>query len=133
MRIGDTCVLFLLCTAWAWAQTEDRPDDRKAIRKVVTSLNEAYAHGDSAAMEKVFAASDGAPQVENRSVWSETTPPHIEIRSIRFISRSVASVDAVESQIGHMSARRSAVFLILRRTGGEWRIASYRTIQARVP
>jgi hypothetical protein len=133
MRISNTCVLFFFCAARALTQTEDRPDDRKAIRNVVASLNEAYAHGDSAAMAKLFAASDGAPQVEDRSVWSETTPPHIEIRSIRFISRSVASVDAVESQIGHMSGRRSAVFLILRRTGGEWRIASYRRIQARAP
>ena len=136
-----TSVFVVLAASVASA---DETSDQKDIRRVIKLLNEGYSRSDVRAISRLFTTNadlrtaSGVIAVgiaaiekalEKRAVWSEVTPPRIEDESIRFIASDVALVDAVQSQYGSTILKRMApVILVMKRDGGEWRIASFRNL-----
>jgi len=102
--------ILLLGASLAFA---DVPADRAAIQQVVNSPSTA----------KAVAAllSTGADEP-----WSEVTPPLIAIRSIRFLTPEIALVDADSTQIGSTATWRVSVWLVMKKAGADWKIASLR-------
>jgi len=100
--------MLMLSVALLIARPDTRMEDRQAILQAIADANESYArHG-----------------VPGEQIWSETSPPHLEAPSIRFVSSTSALVDAVETQIGGISLKRTSdVVLELKKEGGEWRVA----------
>lgn len=126
------CSVSLFFASWALA---DSASDRVAIASVITALNDhsrprsslftADAAADSdelarlSSMDRMLSRSDGP--------LSEVTAPKIEIRSIRFITRNVAMVDAANTQYGALILSKSVpLLLVMKREGSNWRIASFR-------
>jgi uncharacterized protein (TIGR02246 family) len=117
------------------AQEPDR------IRSVLSALNQARAQHDSKAFAQLFTSdgelliggqvvATGPAGIENAlrqpaEIWTETFSAGIEIGSIRFLSRNVAVVDAVQNQFGSLILKQSVpVTVWLKRSGKNWRIAS---------
>jgi hypothetical protein len=101
--------ILLLCASLAYA---DVPADRAAIQRVVNSPSTAEAVA--------------ALLTTGAEPWSEVTPPHIAIRSIRFLTPEIALVDADSTQIGSTATWRVSVWLVMKKAGGDWKIASLR-------
>jgi hypothetical protein len=116
----------LLCAALAFA---DVPADRTAIEQVVKSLSTANP------VSALFTADadsqlDRLTQPANQP-WSEVfrAPngrPSISVQFIRFLTPEVALVDAVSAQIGSTTFRRVPVWLVMKKEGANWKIASLR-------
>src|SRR5580698_7907300 len=106
--------ILLLGASLAYADVpHDRTVDRAAIQQVVNSPSTAEA---VAAL--LTTGADGP--------WSELTPPHIAIQSIRFVTPELALVDADSTQIGSTATWRVSVWLVMKKAGGDWKIASLR-------
>jgi hypothetical protein len=120
-------VIVLLCGALAWADT---PADRTAIQQVVNSLSTANP------VSVLFTADadsqlDRLRQPPADGIWSEvfrptSGRPYIAVQSIRFLTPEVALVDAVSTQIGATTMRRRPVWLVMKKEGSDWKIASLR-------
>ena len=62
----------------------------------------------------------------------EVSQVYFEVRSIKFLTADVAFVDARASQFGSTILKRSMpAYFVLRKTGGEWRIAVMRLSRQR--
>jgi hypothetical protein len=62
--------------------------------------------------------------------WSEVTKARIVVKSVHFITKDVALVDAENTQYGStLFVRRLPVLLVVKRAGLSWRIAAYRFIR----
>jgi uncharacterized protein (TIGR02246 family) len=113
------------------------------IRSVISALNKARAQHDSKAFAQLFTTdgelrigsqivATGPAGIENalrrpEEIWSETFSAGIEIGSIRFLSRNIAVVDAVQNQFGSLILKQSVpVTVWLKRSGRNWRITSLR-------
>lgn len=100
--------LILLGTAAARA---DETADREAIVRAVASLAAVF---------------NAMPEFE-RPPWTETTPPRLVTRRIRFVRPDLAVVCAAETQYGSvMLVRRVPVLLLMRREPQGWRVAGLR-------
>ena len=93
----------------------DEADDLAAIGKVIASLNDGKSHPELRC--------DLAPA----GTMSETSPPHISIRAVQFITPDVALVDAENTQYGSVvMVRRVPIVFVIKRDGAEWKIAATR-------
>ena len=62
-----------------------------------------------------------------RFIGPEVSQVYFEVRSIKFLSEDVAFVDARASQFGSTIMKRAMpAYFVLRRVGGEWRVAVMR-------
>jgi hypothetical protein len=119
----------LLCATLAFADVPaDRTADRMEIAQVVKSLSTANP------VSVLFTADadnqlDRLTQPPGREPWSEVFRstngrPSISVQSIRFLTPDVALVDAVSTQIGSTAFRRVLVWLVMKKEGADWKIAS---------
>jgi hypothetical protein len=120
--------ILLLCAGLAFADT---PADRTAIEQVINSLSTANP------VSVLFTADadsqlDRLTQQPADEIWSEVfhptnRRPHLAIQSIRFLTPEVALVDAASIQIGSITLmRRVPVWLVMKKEGAGWKIASLR-------
>jgi hypothetical protein len=101
----------LLAAPWAWAESQIQ--DRAAIDKVVSALNDPK--------------NDPRAKSDKAEVWSETSRPLIVIRSIQFVSSKIARVDAERVEYGSVAIRRSVpVVILLEKKRAGWKITSSR-------
>ena len=126
----------LLATMLAWA---DDATDRTAIESRVRALNQARTEQ---AVARLFVAGaendldrisewDPRPWSEQ---WPERTAPMIVVQTIRFVTPDVALVEAARTSYGSVFAvTRVPLFLVMKRDGGEWRIAALRVLQQGAP
>jgi len=105
----------------------DVPADRTAIEHVVNSLSTAnpvsvlFTPDADNQLDRLKQPADGP--------WSEVFHPAngrplIAVQSIRFLTQEVALVDAVSIQIGSTTMRRVPVWLVMKKEGADWKIAS---------
>src|SRR5580658_512851 len=118
--------ILLLCASLAFA---DVPADRTAIEKVISSLSTANqvsvlftADADSQ-LDRLKQPADGP--------WSEVFHPtngrpSIAVQSIRFLTPEVALVDAESTQVRSTAIWRVPVWLVMKKEGSDWKIASLR-------
>jgi hypothetical protein len=116
----------LLCAALAFA---DVPADRKAIEKVINSLSTANP-------VSVLFTADAVSQLDQltqpaNEPWSEVFRPtngrpRIAVQSIRFLTPEVALVDAESTQVRSTAIWRVPVWLVMKKEGSDWKIASLR-------
>jgi hypothetical protein len=117
----------LLCAVLAWADT---PADRSAIEQVVKSLSTANP------VSVLFTADadsqlDQLTQPPAHEPWSEVFRatngrPSIAVGSIRFLTPEVALVDAVSTRVGSTVISHVPVWLVMKKEGAVWKIASLR-------
>jgi hypothetical protein len=119
-------ILFFAGCAWA-----DEAADRAAIVRVIAALNAVPRRGDLFTPDV-----DGRAALERPTVvishepWGEATinlpgtgvGRAIASRQIRFVTPDVAVVD------GEFVADGTALFFVMKRDAGEWRIASVRLV-----
>jgi hypothetical protein len=105
--------ILLFCASLAFADVPaDRTADRTEIAQVVHSPSTAKT------VAALFPADADEP-------LSEVTPPLIAIQSIRFLTPEIALVDAIGTQFGSaILARRVPVWLVMKKEGDDWKIAS---------
>ena len=128
----------LAASACLWA---DEAADRIAIEKVVTALSEARRGTDTKALSALFVSEAARSELEYLSAmdrglldaanrpWSEVTVPRIVTKSIHFVTRDVAVVDASNTQYGSVILVRSVpVLFVMKRPGEDWRIDSLRVL-----
>ena len=115
----------------------DEAADRTAIERVVAELNEPWPASDAKPLSGLF-TSDAASAEIDRLVnlirqlreeaarpWSEITPPHWRVRSIRFVAPGQAIVDGAATQYGsHVATWRISLSFLMRKEGANWRIFS---------
>jgi hypothetical protein len=100
------CALWLLLAApGLWAANEAQ--DRAAIDKAIASLNDTKVQPDA-------------------GVWTEMSRPIVVTRSVQFISKKVARVEA--SRVRHGSVMSSSVpmVILVEKMRGQWKITSVR-------
>lgn len=129
MRIMLLCIP-LVAVGWA-----NEVEDRTAIQRVITTLND----GRSDQKQNLF-TSDSANELDRLSSLdrrlvgsdiplSEVTTPRIVIQSVRFITADVALVDAANTQYGSVVlVRRVPVLFVMRKESQAWRIAALRVL-----
>ncbi len=99
------------------AHADERSD---AVRKVIATFNDLR---ERAAV--LTADADLSPL--ERFGGQEVSQVYFEVRSIRFLTGDVAFVDATASQFGSTIMKRAMpAYFVLRRVGGEWRVAVMR-------
>jgi len=109
----------------------DVPADRIGIAQVIDSLSTAnpvsvlFTAGADDQLDRLTQAAD--------EIWSEVfhptagrSRPHIAIRSIRFLTPEIALVDGVSTQVGSTAIWRVPVWLVMKKEGTDWKIASLR-------
>jgi len=123
----------LLATVAAWA---DESEDRAAVGRVITALQE----GSTARKQDLFTADaqneldrfsglDRCLSNESDNPLTEVAGPGISLKSVRFITKNVALVDAINTQNGSVVlGRRVPVLFVMRRQAEGWRIASVRVM-----
>lgn len=128
------CLASLFVASWALA---DSASDRAAIVSLITALNDhskppsSLLTADAAADPAELARLSNLDRMlaPSKGPLSEVTAPKIEIRSVRFITRDVALVDAVNSQYGSVILSKSVPLLVvMKKQGKNWRIASLRVM-----
>jgi len=95
-------VLLLLASPWAWAA--DQVKDRAAIDKVISSLNDVKVRPDAG------------------EVWSEMSRPIVVTRSVQFISRNVARVEASRVRHGSVMSSTVPMVILVEKKRGQWKI-----------
>lgn len=116
-------------------------DDEANIRSVLQSFNEVAGKGESELFRSLFSRTaeyrdefrrlNGRDTVialfAERQIWSERTPPHLDVVQIRMAGPASAVVDAQFSQYGSLTFNsRIPVVLLLRNESGAWKIQSWR-------
>ncbi|HEY1493188.1 MAG TPA: hypothetical protein VGF49_01535 [Candidatus Solibacter sp.] len=108
-------IWILLCAALAHA--DERTD---AVRKAIAAFNDLR---DRSAV--LTADADLSPL--ERFGGQEVSQVYFEVRSIKFLTGDIAFVDATASQFGSTIMKRALpAYFVLRRVGGEWRVAVMR-------
>ena len=132
--------MVFLAIVFAAVAHADEAADRAAIQRVIETLNAAQSHPGAQRPADLF-----TPDAENemnklrrvgrrmtqmaREPWSETTPPHIVLRRIRFVTPDVALADGGNTQFGSVILVRSIpVLLVMKKEGQDWRIAALRVM-----
>lgn len=130
--------LILLTCAGLQAASNDEAD----IRSVLRSFNEAAVNAESELFQSLFSRTaeyrDGFRSLKGRDtvialfterqIWSERTPPHLDVVQIRMAGPASAVVDAQFSQYGSLTFNsRIPVVLLLRNESGAWKIQAWRT------
>jgi hypothetical protein len=94
--------------------------DREAIGKVLTTFNNLR--------ERATVLAPGADLTPlDRFAGQEVSQVYFEARTIGFVNQDVAFVDATASQFGSMIMKHAMpAHFVLRRIGGEWRVAVMR-------
>jgi hypothetical protein len=111
------CLIFLTVTTGMWAANSA---DSDAIRKAISTFNDTQ---DRASV--LTPDADILPL--EPFVGQCVSQVYFEARAIRFITPSVAFVDATASQFGSLTMKRSSTAMfVLKREEGEWRIAVMR-------
>jgi hypothetical protein len=126
-----TCCALLACAAPA--------QEPNGIPAFLKELSQALNRADAKTLEPLFAPDaelrigrqtavrgphEIAVALTTRKVWSEEGPPWITDQSVRVVSADVAFVDAVETRV---AGGRTPIFLLLKRTGANWRIVLFRS------
>jgi hypothetical protein len=122
--------ILLLCASLAFADVpQNSIADRTAIQQVISSLSTANpvsvlftADADSQ-LNRLTQPADGPMSEVFRPANGR---PYIAVQSIRFVTPDVALVDAVSTQIGSTLMRRVPVWLVMKKEGAAWKIASLR-------
>lgn len=121
----------LLCAGLAFAAVPDTTADRTAIEHVIASLSTAKP------VSVLFTADADSqldlltPPPADEKIWSEVfhlKTPYIVVQSIRFLTPEIALVDAAgTTQFGSATImRRVPVWLVMKKEGADWKIASLR-------
>ena len=109
-------LLWILLAA-SLARADERVD---AIRKSISAFNDLR---ERAAV--LTADADLSPL--ERFGGQEISQVYFEVRSIKFLTADIAFVDATASQFGTTIMKRAMpAYFVLRRIGGEWRVAVMR-------
>jgi uncharacterized protein (TIGR02246 family) len=140
--------IFLLA-AGAFLARADEAQDRKKVGQVLDALKDAERRGNREAIAALFTmdsdlrtAAGGivrgpaaiARALVPEGVWTEVTPPRLNIRSVRFPVPGVALVAAVEVQYGSIILKRARpIAILLKKDNNAWRIEAYRVAGERVP
>jgi hypothetical protein len=126
---GRLLAAAILSAAFAYPQGAH---DRVAVEDLIHSLNSGQP---VSTLFTVDAESDldrlQAIQGEMRNAVSRTSgvaPPAFVIGAVHFLSPDVAMVNASEVQLGGGSAKKVPLLLVVRRTGGGWKIAALRLL-----
>lgn len=125
-----TAILFLMPCALA-----DETADRIAIESVVGALSdhsrpavELFTSDAGGTGELLRLADLDRTLVRSSGPMSETTPPRLVVRSIRFLTPQVALVDAANTQYGSLILVRKVPVLLVMKKDGDWRIAALRVL-----
>lgn len=110
-------------------------------RQLLQALNQALQRGRAEAVAALFTTGgevrrDSARPLRGRAaiacafrerrLWVETTPPRIEVASVRLLDPTTAIVQAEQVRIGSLILEeRLPVLLILRKRSAGWLIASW--------
>ena len=132
-----------LCAVALTACARDSKADRAAIDAVVAEFNAAIAVNDHPRILAAFTpngeyASEDRPPIPiaqalketppKRLPWDERTALRIHIDTVRFPAPGLAIVEATQSDsqptTGHLRRWRCTFHVM--KSGGEWKIASYR-------
>ncbi|MGC9970683.1 MAG: hypothetical protein ABSE56_08845 [Bryobacteraceae bacterium] len=140
--------IFLLA-AGAFLARADEAQDRKKIGQALDALKNAQRRGDLKAIAALFTTDSDlrttagcivrgpaaiARALVPEGVWTEVTPPRLDIESVRFPVPGVALVAAVEVQYGSIILKRARpVAILLKKENNAWRIEAYRVAGERVP
>jgi hypothetical protein len=123
-------ILFLAPCAVA-----DEAADRMAIESVVSALNDRsrpaadlFTSDAGGTGELARLAELDRTLVRFSGPMSETTPPRLVVRSIRFLTPQVALVDAANIQYGSLILVRSVPVMLVMKKDGDWRIAALRVL-----
>jgi hypothetical protein len=119
-----------------------RPADPNGAKALIEAINDALSTHDSGAFSGLVSPDadlwSGCERIgqggnaiydrlQDHGVWSEVTPPRLEIESSRMISSEVALVDARQVQYGSVIVKRALhITLVLRYEEAKWRIAAMR-------
>jgi len=112
------CCLALAAAALAWA---DEVSDRAAIQNAIKQFNDPQTRAS------VLAPGASIPDLSGEP-WDETSAIYFTCKAVRFVTPSVALVDATASQYGSLFSRNQPAVFILKRIGGEWKIDSLRLL-----
>jgi hypothetical protein len=108
-------VWFLL--AAGLAQADERTD---AVRRAIAAFNDLRERA-------AVLTPDADLSPLERFGGQEVSQVYFEARSIKFLTGDVAFVDARASQFGSTIMKRAMpAYFVLRRVGGEWRVAVMR-------
>jgi hypothetical protein len=124
--------IMLLCAGLAFADVpQNAPADRTAIQQVISSLStanpvSALFTADADSQLDLLTQPAGEPWSEVFHPTTGRVRPHLAIQSIRFLTPEVALVDAVNTQIGSTAIWRVSVWLVMKKEGAGWKIASLR-------
>jgi hypothetical protein len=126
-----TCIalLFAACTF------ADEAADRKAIREVISSLNQPRDSDSAIPVARLFTSDADSADVarltrlvqqldEARRPWSELSSPQIGLGAIRFVTPDVALVAAQSARYGTVVPGRPLLF-VMKKVGADWRIFSF--------
>jgi hypothetical protein len=109
-------VLWILLAA-SLARADERVD---AIRKAIAAFNDLRERA-------AVLTPDADLSPLERFGGQEVSQVYFEVRSIKFLAADVAFVDATASQFGTTIMKRVLpAYFVLRRVGGEWRVAVMR-------
>jgi ketosteroid isomerase-like protein len=140
--------LFIITTAIGAAPADDSEKVRSALRDFSDALQTERAESLSTFFTRNADYRDSVQTLNgadaltsllanffaNRQVWSERTPPMLIAESIKFVSPSVAFVDAKVVQYGSTITRSSVpVVLLLEKEADVWKISSWRTTACLIP
>ena len=139
-------MIALLCLPLflATALQADKAQDRAAIDKVITALNDPSERAnlfmkdaDSVVnfdrligVHRLPAPSPGLVVGMNET-WTQLTTPRVVSERIRFVTPDVATVDGASTIDGAiMLARRVPLLFVMKKAGAEWRISAVRVLAA---
>lgn len=140
--------MFLLA-AGAFLARADEAQDRKKVGQALDALTDARHRGDLKAITALFTADSDlrttagcivrgpaaiARALLPEGVWTEVTPPRLDIVSVRYPVPGAAVVDAVEIQYGALILKRERpVAILLKKENHAWRIEAYRIVGEYLP
>jgi hypothetical protein len=122
-------VFFVLLFSWLasaqqpQAQNDDNPD-RTALYSVINALNDRSL--SQVARAQLFTQDADIDRQTRASTepWSEVTPPHFTVDSLRFLTPQLALIEAAKTQFGSILVKHSTrLLLVMKKEGSTWRIA----------
>ena len=124
-------IAFLL----AGAVRADEAADRKAIEGVMDALNRAgerhslFEAGVDVDKELKRLDAPGCDLLEHPKVWNELPPSRFNLEGVQFLAADMALADVRYTQHPTpMATIRTPLVVILKREGGEWKIATLRAL-----
>ena len=143
-------VLVAISAPVAWAEAGSRAADEAAITKLVASYNEAWNNKDAHTCAMLFTedgdftsvrgdADHGRPALDKHyqvvfTTFLKNAHRTDKVRSIRFLSRNLASVDtefelmgatAANATEGAKAVRKGLLTWVVAKQDGQWRIAVF--------